>query len=70
MSNDLDFRPEALDVGDELRWMNVWHSITRRRITATSVVFDLEAEDGTERTVFYRPGCWVAARPIPREATA
>ena len=63
MASDLDFRPEALDVGDEIRWYGRWFTIRRKQRTATSTVFDLT----DELTVFYRPGCWVAARPLARE---
>ena len=65
MALDLDYRPEARDVGDEIRRLGDWHTIVRKRVTAVgTVVFDLDEIDGL--TVFYRSGSWVAARPVPR----
>jgi hypothetical protein len=66
MADDLDYRPDALEPGDEIRFAGSWWEITRKRITLTTTVLDLEREDGATRVAFYRPGQWVAARPKAR----
>lgn len=67
--DDLDYRPEALDVDDELRWLGKWYTITARRPASAGTVFDVvQSDDGTEKTLLFRPGCWIAARPADRAA--
>lgn len=69
MADDLDFRPEALEPGDQIRWLGRWYTVTEKRfalgLTRETVVLDVEA-DGDELTLAYRPGCWVAAQPKAR----
>jgi hypothetical protein len=66
VSDDRDFRPEALDVGDEIRWQGRWCRIMG--MTSTTQSFVLRLLDGNRwLTVFYWPGCWVAARPKQRD---
>jgi hypothetical protein len=67
MAEDLDYRPDALDVGDEVRFAGTWHRVMGRQLGATGIYLRLLA-GSTWRTVFYRPGSWVAARPIGRAA--
>lgn len=67
MSLDREFRPEALDVGDSIVRGGVLHRIMGKQLGATCVYLRLLDESaGVWRTVFYRPGCWVAAVPAVR----
>lgn len=41
MSDDLDFRPETLEPGDQLRWMNVWRASAQQGREARTPLLEL-----------------------------